>query len=338
MRWLSGDAPIPTSKVGGRTNIGAQYSPSPAPNHRNHFDVQEPPEKRTAKFHGSKSCGKRSACLGPARWAYRGPLCTHSVQDLTRPPPCASPRIVHRARERPAPMAHNVAERRPTVAPARGGGYDSTMIICGRGITRADIARRGFSGDSGKPERVRLGLKGGGQLAPTRALGSNRDGDCRWGRGYNEQTILMTTKAKRRHEGRHLPERLRHQSGDKGGSAATLTAAQAPPHSHIVPRRHELGRQTGEGDRPLSDPSAVGLFGRLGGGMSRRRCGGGAFEYGPPTLCENFRGSGGGEAAVPPSKKNFWVPSHRNCRKSDPRTLEGPGLQLVGRLSWMSPP
>ena len=61
-------------------------------------DLHGPPENGTAKSHGSKSCGNRSACLGPARCAYRGQRRSRTWQSHRAAP--QAPPLVYMAREK----------------------------------------------------------------------------------------------------------------------------------------------------------------------------------------------------------------------------------------------
>ena len=47
-------------KVSGKTKICIPKIPSPAPNNSKKLDIQGPPEKGTAEFHGSKSCANNT--------------------------------------------------------------------------------------------------------------------------------------------------------------------------------------------------------------------------------------------------------------------------------------
>ena len=68
----------------------------------------------TARFHGSKSCGNRSAYLGPARCAYRGQRRSRTWQSH-RAVPQASP-LMYTAREKDSKSCGN---RSAYLSPAR---------------------------------------------------------------------------------------------------------------------------------------------------------------------------------------------------------------------------
>ena len=70
----------------------------PAPKSQKPRDRHPKPENRAAKFNGSKSCGNRSAYLGPARCAYRG-QCRSRTWQSHHAGPQASP-LVYTAQEK----------------------------------------------------------------------------------------------------------------------------------------------------------------------------------------------------------------------------------------------
>ena len=88
--------PGPGRKGGSWTELG--HKPPRSPISKQTIELHGQPQKRTTKFYGSKTCGSRSAHLGPARCAYRGQHRSRTWQS-PRAAPQASP-LLYTAREK----------------------------------------------------------------------------------------------------------------------------------------------------------------------------------------------------------------------------------------------
>ena len=105
-----------------RQQVAGQSSASPKcqvqPKSHKKPDLHGPPETGTVNFHDSKSCGNRSAYLGPARCAYRGQRRSRTWQSH-RATPQASP-LVYTAREKDPHQGLRCLRCGPSRAPCPG--------------------------------------------------------------------------------------------------------------------------------------------------------------------------------------------------------------------------